>query len=98
MFQSIQPSQQLGHRQIKLRRDLLIEFDLHEQPDQIFRFVHIDIILSGALDYRLGDQATPFGNHLRRPRLVFAVGQGDGYLLRREIVLLHDFSTTAAAS
>ena len=75
-FDAVQPGEQLGHGNVELRRDALIEIHLHEQRDQLGRLVHVDTSLARALDDRLRQQPSPLGDDARRA-LLFLVGQGD---------------------
>ena len=75
-FQTINPCQEFRDGDIELRRDALIQVDLHEQGDQLGRFVHIHPVLLRPRDDLLGDESFALG-HDARCRVGLGVSQGD---------------------
>ena len=98
MLQTIEPGQKFRDGEVELRGDFLIQFDLHQQADQIFGFMYEDAVLFGAFDDGLSDQSAPFGADLGGASVILAVSEGDGHLSLGGLVVAHDFSTTAAVN
>lgn len=79
MLQPVQPCEQFCHSQIKLWRNVLVQLHLHQQTYQFFRFMHINAVLSGALDDRTGNQPAAL-RHYPGGEVVIAVCQSYGRL------------------
>ena len=63
MLDAVDPREQLRDRDVEHRRDLAIEVDLHQQADELARFVDEHARLTRAPDDLVGEEAPPFRDY-----------------------------------